>query len=458
MSPADDLRSNLVNAAHRALIVEAKLRISRNLYEVSFTPSQPDPRRKPQNAQKPLHLVESEYEYLKTGEATGSYKNRPDKLESRIKEKTNLLPKRLELLFEDVSELENPSYPLLGGPDDPFIPPELLDDKDGEEKGYITPDQWGDAWLDLMEIHPQTDLNDAFAHHGLNFGYTPAGEFAKKLGQLWFNLMFYPPDVSQESLWIDAIWGFVDGLYLSNYRIDERPQRQREFVNQLVDELETRASARIAHVESGEQEQFESMKAYEESMQRAREEVTHILEEEGIDPLYVRNFVVDELIDSRRMHNPHTDFNFEEQFSRGDVVDLIEREHLREKAVIKARLYRDSKAVREKSGKGPEPDDILKTVYQNEGASSLEIAKQCTKRKHQGAVTESAADLAGNKDPDERPGKVWDDLPILEGRADGWDLTIYGGLLAEHMFGSHLGIGIRDITEKHVQLLVPKLE
>jgi len=458
MPSAEDLHSRLATAAHRALIAESKLRISRNLYESSFSTNKPDPRRKPQNAQKPLHLVESEYEYLKTGEATGSYSDRTDKLESRIEEKANLLPKRLELLFQDVSELENPSYPMWGGPDDPFAPPGLSENETRKEKGYITPDQWGNAWLDLMQIHPQTDLNDAFAHHRLNFGHTPAGEFGEKLGRLWAKLMFYPPDVSQESLWIDAIWGFVKGLYLDNHRIDERPQRQQEFVDQLVDELETRATARIDDVKAEEQEQFDSMMAHRESRQQAREEVTDILEQEGIDPLHVRNYVVEELTNSHRMHGLRTDFDFEEQFSTEEVLDLVEREQLREKALIQARLYKDSKAVREKSGKGFAPDEMLRAIYHNEGASSLEIAKQCSKPEHQGGVTETAADMAGKKDPDERSGKVWDDMPILEGGADGWTLTTYGGLLAEDMFGGHLGIGVRDITDEHVQLLVEKLE
>lgn len=123
-----------------------------------------------------------------------------------------------------------------------------------------------------------------------------------------------------------------------------------------------------------------------------------------------------------------------------------------------AKLSDDAEAIREKSGKGPDPDAILETIYRGEGYSSLEIAKQCTKREHQPGVTETATDMAGQKDPDDRPGRVWNEIPILEGDPEGWSLTTYGCLLAEHMFDGHLGYEVSDLTDDHIELLDPVLE
>lgn len=448
MSSEIELQSRLQTAVQRALILNGKTRISRTLYESSFSLQEPDPRRKPQNAQRPYHLVESEYSFLNTGEPPGSYQDRPDKLHSRVEDKVNRLPDRIELLLEDISMLSEP----------PFSEREaLFDVSDGDEYGYFTAEQWGDAWLDLMGIYPQEDLTDVFSDRSSSY-HNPAGEFGQKLGRLWASLMLYPENISPQQLWIDAVKGFVDGLYLNNPHLGERarPQQRRKFIETLVDEVETWAMEEIDTKAKSEQEWFDEWKDRDKIDRKTRKRITKILENEGIDPVYVRNYIYFELTDHLRQRPSKS--SIEDEITPDIVVKLVEEEQLRAKAAIMAKLSDDAEAIREKSGKGPDPDAILETIYRGEGYSSLEIAKQCTKREHQPGVTETATDMAGQKDPDDRPGRVWNEIPILEGDPEGWSLTTYGCLLAEHMFDGHLGYEVSDLTDDHIELLDPVLE
>lgn len=411
---------------------------------------EPDPRRTPQNAQKPYHLVESEFSFLRSGEPAGSYQNRPDKLYSRVEEKVQQLPDRLALLFEDVSLLDKPPY----SEQEP-----TFDVADGEEWGYFTPEQWHGAWWALMVemgAFPEEDLSDAFGYRSIH-SHNPAGEFGRQLGQLWASLMLYPQDIPPERLWIDAIQGFIDGLYLDNPDLGgrDRPQERREFVETLVDEIDTRAMEKIDSEAEEEEDWFDDWKAGNQSIQQTQEKVDEILEDEGIDPVYIGNYVHFEFTDRLREHSPT---GLEEEITAPAVRELIEEEQLRAKSAILAKLYDDATDIRKRSGKGPEPTAILKTIYRDEGASSLEIAKKRTRREHQSGVTETAADLAGQKNPDDRQPRVWDEFPILEGDPDEWTLTTYGRLLARHMFEDHLGLGVRDLTDEHVNLLAPTVD
>lgn len=450
MSPGSDLQGRLQTAVLRALVLEGKTRFSRSLFEASFSTREVDPRRKPKNAQKPYHLVESESSFLRTGEPQGSYSDRPDKLHSRIDDKVNRLPDRLALLFEDVSLLDNP----------PFSEREVMADTvAGEELSYFTPERWGDAWLDLMDIPPQRDLTEAFTP-GSSPSHTPAGEFGRKLGKLWSSLMLYPSDIPPQRLWLDAIQGFIDGLYLENPELagEDRPEQRREFIERLVDEIEARALKKIDTRAQAEEEWFNDWKARNKSFRQSREKVTKILENEGIAPVYVSNYVYSELTDSSHEHFTETDTEVDDEINPEAVREFIEAEQLRAKAAILERLYDDAALLREKSGRGPEPTAILKAVYRREGTSSVEIAQACTREEHQAGVTETAQDMAGHKNPDDRPGKVWAEFPLLEGTPEGWTLTTYGRLLARHMFDGHLGINASDITDDHVKLLAPRLE
>lgn len=446
MAPEEEIRPQVQVAVRRALGLEAATRISRGLYEASMSARSPDSRRKPQNSQKPYHLVENEAAFLRTGELSGSYRNRPDKLHSRIEDKAGQLPDRLALLFEDVSLLAHP----------PFSDREAgFDAADGGEGGYFTAEQWGDAWLDLMEIHPEEDLGDVFSSRSI-YSHNPAGRFGRKLGELWAAVMLYPVDVPPQRLWIDAIQGFIDGLYLDNPRFgrSERPQARREFIETLADEVETWGMERIDAAAQSEQEWFDQRRERNQVERRIREELSEMLEEEGIDPMYVLNYVQFEFAEPLRRGSRGSDQG-DAEITPKALRAFIEGEQLQAKAAILAELDDDAQAIREKTGRGPAPTAILEAIYRSEGASSLEIARECTRREHQASVTETARDMAGEREPADRPGKVWVDRPLLAGDPSGWTLTDYGRLLAEHLFDGHHGLGVRELTEAHVERLAP---
>ncbi|WP_433631154.1 hypothetical protein [Halomicrococcus sp. NG-SE-24] len=66
--------------------------------------------------------------------------------------------------------------------------------------------------------------------------------------------------------------------------------------------------------------------------------------------------------------------------------------------------------------------------------------------------------MAGQKNPDDRPGTVWDEIPLIEEDREEGELTAYGRLLAESMFDERYGLGGSDLTDDDVERLTPALE
>lgn len=79
-------------------------------------------------------------------------------------------------------------------------------------------------------------------------------------------------------------------------------------------------------------------------------------------------------------------------------------------------------------------------------------------RNYTAAITETARDLAGKRDPDEYPGRdIWTTRPILTGSKGEWDLTTYGRVLAVFIDGEQWQLNTRRISDREFQEVFDEL-
>lgn len=347
----------------------------------------------------PRPLNETDRDYLEGNEVEGSYSDRPDKLNNRIKEKVNGLPERFEQLFRDTRLLTREEY---------------LEGK-----------TWADGWMHLLDIRPED--------RSAPLDYTPPQRtvtgsvsssssaperLGEKLGRTAARVVSLRTTTTDEIL-REVVWGFMKGVWRHP---DE--ERMLESIDEISRTLSRRAREEIRFYEETRRENQQSFKHSWEDSETAREYIKEILD---LDETESRNWLVQQV-------NRHLRQNSNAESK--PVATIVEENQLLPKQQLINALRADARRICDKSGKGPEGTETLLCVFENQNSSSRTVSEKLKgDRRWTGGVTGIARDLAGqgenSSDTPERD--VWTERPILRGNKEEWRTTAYGSALSQYL-------------------------
>ncbi|WP_227380928.1 hypothetical protein [Haladaptatus halobius] len=127
------------------------------------------------------------------------------------------------------------------------------------------------------------------------------------------------------------------------------------------------------------------------------------------------------------------EFDIDEFVTQDRVLNIFTARRIPGRVGLDLWLESDSSKIKSHRWRGVDAIDIFTTIYEKNGGSSAEIAKEIGSRSQKTSlVTRIARDLAGD---DQYPNReVWDQLPILQGERKEWHLTSYGEVLGYYQF------------------------
>jgi hypothetical protein len=359
-------------------------------------------------------LTESERKYVETGEISGSY--RPSQMESRVKEKIDLLPTRIRSLCNDV---------------------ELLFEED-----YLGPEDWRYGWFDLLDIHQpmqQNKLKTSFTRfldeEGLSLATAP-DEFGYDLGVMARRLMLHPAMVEHGDVLADMVWGFLQGVY---WATDESPTDAVQVIEDRIVNNHDR------HEQTMENLEFMTEQIGEIS-DRIDTYIGSVLENEGIDATDGVVKAVKNGIGDRQLTQEAADENtpMEEIIPPSQVLETVEQERIFGKQRLRGCLDRDARRLKEKGGTPP-AEDILVAIEDSSfnGTSSRALAERLGNEKWMSRVTTVARDLSGNESGGRGGNReIFTEPPLLRGGRNAWELTAYGEALGHYL---NMSASLRDL-------------
>ena len=366
---------------------------------------------------------ETEETYLKGEEQDlpKSYRERPDKIESGIEDKAELIPKRFERLFRDILLFSRGGY---------------LDDK-----------TWHD---DRIRLFRAPYRRESFTYTpprmapmgGTSHSPSAAEEWGKRLGAAVARLLPSPREAHGEETRKEVVWGFMKGM-----RSHPDDQLMLRFVRDTSRILAKRASDEIElwdEADDGSQRSFEhSVKRGEE----VHEDIARVIEDAGISP---RDWMIRRTkqhltaefkapLEAIDWELTDDEYPTDEGVSQELILDIVRERRLPQKQKLVDLLREDAERIRRKSGQGANGVEVHTQVFneQDSGQTDSEsIADELNKRSV-GGVTRVAMDLAGNPegrtDWEQRGIDVWIDHPILREDDGEWRTTAYGLTLAHHL-------------------------
>lgn len=360
-----------------------------------------------------LRLTDAQYQYLTTGELTGSYADRPDKLEARISDTLALLPRRFELLFEDIGALSR-NY-------------------------YFETDEWEEAWIDLMNLHRQEPIQGQFEFDPTFRDASQAAKFGQEIGRMVERVMKTPRGTSTVDIWTDLVDGFIEGLCFGLYheRQTDTEDFRREILDSILSTVEARHASRARAFEAYRQADLEDRAAHEQAWDSKLREILAILEEQALVGDEWRNRDAGPRVDSIAYwlasaiywemypEQGMSPAAIDELVTPEAVMDVVRTRELETLLALRGLIQDDIERLREKSGRGPSPTALLEEIFENGPGSSGELAARLDDDRVAG-ITETARDLAGTRDPSASPRDVWTERPLLTGDTDSWDTTPYG--------------------------------
>ena len=351
-----------------------------------------------------------------------SYRDRPDKIESGIKDKAELIPERFERLFQDI----------------------LLFDRNG----YLDHRTWRG---DPIRLFRAPYLRDSFTYTppkmasmgGTNHSPSAAEEWGKRLGAAVARLLPSLREAHGDKARKEVVWGFMKGM-----RSHPDDQLTLRFVRDTSRMLAKRASDEI---ELWNEADDRSQQSFEHSVKRGeeiREDIKRVIEEAGISPgdwmvRRTRQHLTAvlkaplEAIDWELTDDEHPT---DEGVSQELILNIVREHRLPQKQQLVNLLVKDGKRIRQKSGQGTNGVEVLTQIFEKqetEKTNSKSIAGGLNV-KSVGSVTRVAMDLAG--DPEgrvnwkERGIDVWTDRQMLVRKENGeWKTTAYGSVQAHHL-------------------------
>ncbi|WP_458210968.1 hypothetical protein [Haladaptatus sp. NG-SE-30] len=127
------------------------------------------------------------------------------------------------------------------------------------------------------------------------------------------------------------------------------------------------------------------------------------------------------------------EFDIDEFVSHERVLNIFTTRRIPGRVGLDLWLESDSSKLKSHRWRGVEAIDVFKTIYEQNGGSSAEIAKEIGSRSQKTSlVTRIARDLAGDEQYPDR--EVWDQLPVVQGKPKEWQLTSYGEILGYYQF------------------------
>ncbi|WP_254542788.1 hypothetical protein [Halomarina pelagica] len=397
-------------------------------------------------SKRPYRLLETEREFIETGEVPEASSYKPSMLEKRVQEKIDLLPHRIETLREDV---------------------ELLD-----QAGYLDVETWTEGWLELLELDEQDSDRDFLS--AFEFSYTENGvhgsnpaKVGYQLGRMTKRLLALQPHrIDQRDTHADVIWGFVVGLALEYTTLDEHESTKAD----ILARLQKRADEDTAR----RQELDEALQAGVSpplSITRPTEKTREILQNAGVES---SDQLVREI--NRAIAKEHgmdeawelglsAEHTVEELLTPQTVLRALRENKLLERRELGSILKADAERLADKGGT-PSALDVFKEVRDNEGSSSREIAEGLNQyHDWTSNVTRVAEDLAATADETDRirEFEIWKDRPLLHGdKYEGWKLTAYGRALGCYLKSHNTTVGeitpLWQIPEDVIEVAIDELE
>jgi len=223
---------------------------------------------------QPYRLIKTERHFAERGEVPPDSSWRPSQLEDNVVEKVELLPQRFETLLDDI---------------------ELL-----YENGYLGPEHFGDALLELFEIKEDDDLASQFTYSvtGRQLKNSGSVEFGRKLGRMVSQLLLFPTGLERDEVRADVVWGFMEGI--GGYRAPE----DGSFTAKCTERHQRRIKRKAEH-----KPPVEDIKQLRERLtkqrERERNQIREILNARGVEPT---NLIIDrvrhDLFDREGMNSP----------------------------------------------------------------------------------------------------------------------------------------------------------
>lgn len=368
-----------------------------------------------------LRLPEAQFKYLNSGELSGSYTDRPDKLENIINDKLKLLPTRFDILIDDIDLLSQ--YGCFEGP------------------------IWEDAWLELLDVDQDSEIPPQFAFDPKFHDASQAAIFGEKIGRMINQLMLTPRGKSRLDIWTDLLDGFLEGLCFSVYH--QRRTDTVDFRTRITEDI-------LSTVESRHNSRAQTFEAYYESEleeQAARQEAWESILRDILDILEKHDILTEEWSASERgppIDSPEywlattiywkifpdtggTPGKIEEPVTESAVLEVVDQQNLEKEFSLRQLLKADAERLGEKSGRGPDPEAIFKEIFENQSGPSKNLGNRLEDNRIAG-ITETARDLSGQRDSANLDRDIWSDRPILKGDKDSWQLTSYGKALGYYMY------------------------
>ena len=413
MSP--DLNQKFETAVQSGVILATKIDIVQSLPDIDFSEV---PNKAARQSSKPFQLTEREFEFLelKSGieeeEIPDSWGYRPYELEERVTDKGERLPKRIELLLEDVR---------------------MLDEYEFFERG-----EWDEMLLDLVDVGTL---------HSESFGYGDPGDDEYRiaatgeiLGQMLDRLI--PAEFVDSASKANITWGFIQGFWFSN-DIDAPASYRDRNLDTVLNQVSEQASSQLKEAEKAETDANEWYMELNREREETHRYIQDILETYGIvSENRISNLFASSIARELAPDNqPYSgDFSFKECFDAKSVLNEVIDQRLLEQRQLGKIVREDKSRLVKKSGRSADPVDVLVEVATTGADSSRNIARniqtdmQKPRRDWTAGVTEVARDLAGQRTPQERiEREIWNEHPLLQGSSERWNTTDYGYILGTYL-------------------------
>lgn len=399
---------------HRiAMCVFDSARISQDLNEVSEEPFKYEQIRA---SRKPLRLSEKEFKYLelKNDIEEKSIPNdwgyRPHEIENQLDEKLELLPYRFRLLADDIHSLN--------------------------QYNLFNSEHWI-AQLDELGFQASQSTMSTANYNGGEIDRYKYGSIGEMFGLISHRITHAADNETGDE--VDMILGFIEGLLFA-HDIDARVHTRKSIFPNVIEALKTRSEELVEQFTSNERDANEWYQTQTEEREQELRYLSDVIEQYEIVPEQSSENVASSVkfqLESHERSVNQDNANIIENITAKEVIETVIEESLVEARQFENISYEHWERLEQKSGRGPDPKDILLFLDENGDSSSREIADELSQvegsdRDWTAGVTESARDLAGQRSIDEHPEReIWSNHPLLNGNPDSWSLTSFGKALTE---------------------------